>query len=86
MKKSLLFFLLVSNHNFCLAQAGRLDPTFGVNGITTTDMGSVAKFNRIGKQVLVQSDSALYFISEKDKIMHITKKYLDGTPDLTFGK
>ena len=85
MKKSLLFFLLVSNLNFCLAQAGRLDPTFGVNGITTTDMGSVAKFNRIGKQVLVQSDSALYFISEKDKIMHITKKYLDGTPDLTFG-
>ena len=86
MKKCLLLLSFIGYFNFCTAQAGRLDTTFGVNGITTTDIGSVAKHNRIGKQVLVQSDTALYFISEENKIMHITKKHMDGLSDLSYGK
>ena len=86
MKKCILLFSFIGHFNFCTAQAGRLDHTFGINGITTTDMGSSAKLNRIGKQVLVQSDSALYFVSENNETMYITKKHIDGSPDLSYGK
>ena len=85
MIKTLLLLSFLCYINFCSAQAGKLDATFGNNGITATDIGTGISYNSMGKQVLIESDSTFYIISEISNLSRITKKRLDGTTDLNYG-
>ena len=85
MIKTLLLLSFLCYINFCSAQAGKLDATFGNNGIITTDIGTGISYNSMGKQVLIESDSTFYIVSEVSNLSSITKKKLDGTTDLTYG-
>ena len=85
MKKNLLLILCFCYSNFCNAQAGKLDPAFGNNGLVLADFGTATNYNSIGKKVVVQSDSALYIITEIGNVTNITKKREDGSADLTYG-
>ena len=85
MKKGLLVLSFFCYFNFCNAQAGKLDFSFGNNGIIATDIGSGISNNNMGKQVLVESDSTFYIISEIASLSRITKKRRDGTTDLIYG-
>lgn len=86
MKKTVLFFsFFLCYLNFCTAQAGKLDSSFGNYGITATDIGSGTHYSTMGKQIIVQSDTALYFITEIGNISGIIKKHSDGTTDFNYG-
>src|SRR4051794_30120316 len=90
MKKILLIFALAANI-VCFSQPGRLDPTFGNNGIVRTDLGTKYNYNfdnsSIGKQVLLLSDGGL-FVLVNSTILNgtvITKRLPNGEGDTKFG-
>ena len=83
--KSLLLFLVLFFVKAAYAQPGKLDPSFGMNGIVKTDIGSAFNYSSNGKQVLLQHDGSMYLITESAGLSIITKKYPNGSPDLTYG-
>src|SRR5213592_2078688 len=66
-------------------QPGKLDPSFGKNGIVKTDIGSAFNYPSNGEQVLMQHDGSMYLITESAGLGIITKKHPDGSPDLSYG-
>jgi uncharacterized delta-60 repeat protein len=88
MKKIILLFIVcIYCVTICPAQKpGDLDPSFGTNGLTKSDMGLPSKISTVGEQVLVQPDGSMYFIIQTAGSTLIAKKHADGTPDLLYGK
>jgi uncharacterized delta-60 repeat protein len=77
--------LLLATTVFCFtnlinAQAGQLDPTFGNNGVVTTDLGKKIISNFNPSNILVQSDGSIYLINR-----YLTKRRPDGSVDTDFG-
>ena len=60
MNKNLLSVILLFCFNLTHAQSGLPDPSFGKNGIVTTNMGVLYKYNSSAKQVLIHSDGSIY--------------------------
>ncbi len=83
MKKLLLLItLFICLFKFAHSQAGALDPSFGNNGIVTTDIGARINYNFSVTQVLAYSDGSLYLITDRG----IAKKFSNGSIDSTYGK
>jgi len=71
--------------NLTNAQPGQLDPSFGINGIVTTDLGKNYNYPSSGSKVLVQSDGSIYLVLETSDQTLITKRHGDGSTDVTYG-
>src|SRR4051794_30129686 len=89
MKKVVLSALVLCCVVIAHAQSGLLDPSFGVNGIVITDVGSPYAYNNFGKQVLLQPDGSIYLVfdgaSSLNGTVLIAKKHPDGSPDSSYG-
>lgn len=86
MKKNLLFATLL----FCFyaghTQSGFPDPSFGKNGIVTTDMGSHFKYTHSARQVLVHPDGSIYInLNGSFGGTSISKRLANGAIDSSFG-
>lgn len=71
--------------NFTNAQPGKLDSSFGTNGIVKSDLGSGYSYELVGKQVLVQTDGSIYVILLSVGQTLIAKKFPDGSADSSYG-
>lgn len=67
----------------CFSQSGKLDPSFGIKGIVTTDMGSPFDNGSAGRQVLVQPGGGIYIIFNNPTF--ISKRTRDGSIDSSYG-
>src|SRR5436190_383592 len=83
MKKILLFPLLVSCLITCYAQSGKLDASFGKNGIVKTDMGSRFKYSSSSSQVLENPDGSFFVVLNYPT--SISKRLPTGSIDSTYG-
>src|SRR4051812_31887399 len=81
----LFFFSLIS----AFAQSGKLDPSFGTNGIVKTDIGSTYRFiNNTATEVLTQADGSIYIISNEPYLnapSFISKQLPGGSIDSSYG-
>jgi hypothetical protein len=70
--------------NFTNAQAGRLDTSFGLNGVVTADLGE--EYNYPASKVnhlLLQSDGSIIFTDQDGR--HLSKRRSDGSRDISYG-
>lgn len=86
MKKLLLwvtlFFCFKSGHT----QIGLLDPSFGKNGIVTTDMGTHFRYTHSARQVLISPEGSIYIsLNGSFGGTTISKRLPDGAVDSSFG-
>ncbi len=86
MKKHLLFATLL----FCFyaghSQSGFPDPSFGKNGIVTTDMGTNFKYVHSARQVLIHPDGSIYVnLNGSFGGTSISKRLTNGAIDSSFG-
>ncbi len=87
MKKIILLSAII----FCclkmVAQPGKFDSSFGVNGIVKAGFGQVADcdFSTQGKQVLLASDGSIFIVADVNGQTIIAKKISDGSTDVTYG-
>jgi len=86
MKKLLLCFTLFFCFKSGHTQIGLLDPSFGKNGIVTTDMGARFKYNSSARQVLIHPDGSIYIsLNGSFGGTTILKRLPDGALDSSFG-
>ena len=83
MGKLILLSLLLFCSAFCFAQSGTLDPSFGNQGIVTTDMGAPFNNHSAGRQVLMQPGGSIYILFNYPTF--ISKRFSDGSIDSSFG-
>ena len=76
---STIFFYCLQ---FCIAQSGQHDASFGTNGVVTADLGKNYYYPQYDPvtQVLLQPDGSMY-------VLHgvITKRYSNGSIDSSYG-
>lgn len=84
MKVIVLFYSLLGCAGYCAAQSADLDPSFGVQGIVTTDLGHQHNHNVYGSQVLLKADGSLYVICQGSPT-YITKRFSNGQLDSAYG-
>ncbi len=78
---TLIFFICLT---IIRAQPGRLDSSFGNNGIVKTEFGKTDKDNiTLVGQVLVQPDKSIYVTFNGNQV---TKKHANGSADSSFGR
>jgi uncharacterized delta-60 repeat protein len=87
---SALILTLFAGAQMASAADGDLDPTFGIGGMVTTDIG---RSTDIGNAVAVQADGKLVVVGTTYKNndfsgedFAVTRYNTDGTLDLTFGR
>ena len=86
MKKILLLFgLIFFGLQFCYSQAGKLDPSFGNNGIVQSDFGKKYNYEGTVKKILLHTDGSIYAILDVSGKTLITKTLSNGSLDLTYG-
>ncbi|MEO8763563.1 MAG: T9SS type A sorting domain-containing protein [Ginsengibacter sp.] len=86
MRKSILLAaLFICFLTITEAQISKLDPTFGINGIVKTNLGTPFNYSNIGQQILIGKDGSMYLIFDGAGFTLITKKHTDGSSDLTYG-
>ena len=67
--------------NLINAQPGRLDPTFGNNGIVKTDLGKGYAYGTYAvSKILSQSDGSMFVVQKS-----LTKRHSNGSIDSSFG-
>ena len=77
-----LFFCFKYGHT----QSGLPDPSFGKNGIVTTDMGIQFKYTNSARQVLVTPDGSIYVnLNGSFTGTSISKRFANGAIDSSFG-
>src|SRR6188768_3302334 len=83
---TLLFFSLLIS---AFAQSGKLDSSFGKNGIVKADIGSFFRYiNSSASQVLTQADGNIYIISNEPYLnspSFISKRLPGGSIDSSYG-
>lgn len=85
--KNMKKILLLATTIFCFfnltsAQPGKLDPTFGTNGIVTTDIGEKAEYSTsYVHQILPQPEGSMYVRQG----VQLSKRLSNGSIDTTFG-
>jgi uncharacterized delta-60 repeat protein len=67
----------------CFSQSGIPDPSFGIQGIVKTDMGSPFHNNSTGRQVLMRPDGSIYIIFNYPTF--ISKRFPNGSIDSSYG-
>jgi uncharacterized delta-60 repeat protein len=87
---AILILTLFAGGQMAQAADGDLDPTFGIGGMVTTDIG---RSTDIGNAVAVQADGKLVVVGTTYKNndfsgedFAVTRYNTDGTLDLTFGR
>lgn len=86
MKKSLLCASLLLCLKYGRTQSGLPDPSFGKNGIVTTDMGTQFKYANSARQVLVTPDGSIYInLNGSFTGTSISKRFANGAIDSSFG-
>jgi uncharacterized delta-60 repeat protein len=92
MKKTvLLLIVLYAFFKAGYSQPGKLDPSFGNNGIVTTNIGAVYNYNfdnsSFGKQVLLNPAGGSFVVVNASVLNGtvIAKRLADGSADLGYG-
>lgn len=86
MKKILLCASLLLCLKYGRTQSGLPDPSFGKNGIVTTDMGTQFKYANSARQVLVTPDGSIYInLNGSFTGTSISKRFANGAIDSSFG-
>ncbi|WP_018617433.1 Ig-like domain-containing protein [Segetibacter koreensis] len=84
---TLIFFVFFCCCKVSYSQAGKLDSSFGTNGIVKTDFGFTNDINyaTTGGQVMLQKDGKLYVLIESSGQSYIAKRLQNGSPDVSYG-
>lgn len=88
MKKFILLTVVFfAGAKIIYGQAGRLDASFGNNGIAATDFGFKYGYDYVAQagQVLPNPDGTMYVVVQGDFFSCIEKRLRDGSPDLSYG-
>jgi len=82
MKKIILLTTIVlCCLQLCYSQASKLDSSFGINGIVTTDIGERFNYGSLpATQILPHADGSMYVVQGS-----LTKRRANGSFDSTFG-
>ncbi len=88
MKKLLLLTLILCYcFHFSYSQPGKLDATFGNQGIIKADFGAITNlYGEYPKQVLTQTDGTFYITLETNGQTLLTHLLANGKIDTTFGE
>jgi len=82
-------FLLITIFLFLFklsdAQSGKLDPSFGTNGIVKADLGSSYDYGFGMREVLVKSDGTMHVVFERGGQTLFSKRFSNGLVDSSFG-
>src|SRR5205085_9554048 len=85
MKKiALLSALFCCCLQLCYSQAGKLDPSFGNNGIVIADLGVSYNYPIYAIKILMQPDGSIYLVLSGNETI-IVKQHPDGSTDLSYG-
>ncbi|MEO6498889.1 MAG: delta-60 repeat domain-containing protein [Mucilaginibacter sp.] len=86
MKKIIISVIIFYFGVECIyGQAGKLDPTFGTNGIVKTNIGNTGNYYTTGSAVVTQPDGSMYLVVRAGSWMEIIKKFADGSTDTRYG-
>ena len=86
MKKLILLITVFFGLKHLHAQPGKLDSSFGNNGIVKSIFGALKNENSSGRQVLLQANgSSIFIIIEVKEQTLIAKRLSNGSPDLSYG-
>lgn len=77
---SLLLFITIGYSQF-----GKLDPSFGINGIVRADLGATYDYGFGLQEILVQPNGNMYLIFERQGQTLFTKRFENGLRDTSFG-
>ncbi|NUM46498.1 MAG: tandem-95 repeat protein [Anaerolineales bacterium] len=84
LRVGLILIIFLTFFQTVLADAGDLDPTFGVNssGIRVTDIGGLARDNAFG--IALQTDGKMVVVGSTDNDFALVRYTSAGNPDATF--
>ena len=81
-------FLLASTifcfTNLINAQAGRLDTSFGKNGIVTADLGKEYNFPTYAASTIITDSNGSIYLTELSQT-YVSKRHSDGSRDVNYG-